>query len=328
MRPIGVIANPAAGKDIRRLSAGASVSGNREKTAILRRALVGALEAGATDFVYMDDPHRVAGAAFADCQVNAEPLPCIGPPCARHSADAAEQMRARQCAALLVLGGDGTARAAVSGWRDCVLLPLSTGTNNAFPVSVEATVAGAALGLIGRGAVRAEQVSRRAKIIDVEIEGEHPDLALIDAVLVTDAFIGAKALLDAGKFRLAVLTRADPASVGSCGLGGLLQPLADADDGGLSLAFGAGGRDYRAPLAPGRFGTVSVTGVEPLALGRRVVASGPGMLAFDGERERILAPDQTVAFSVTRTGPRVVDTAKVMRLAAKLKLFAAGPGCS
>ena len=39
----------------------------------------------------------------------------------------------------LILGGDGTSRAFVKGWRDASLLPLSTGTNNVFPRLAEAT---------------------------------------------------------------------------------------------------------------------------------------------------------------------------------------------
>ncbi|MER3421665.1 MAG: ATP-NAD kinase, partial [Chloroflexota bacterium] len=45
--PIGLIANPAAGKDIRRLVAHASVFDNAEKRHILQRVVLGALAAGA-----------------------------------------------------------------------------------------------------------------------------------------------------------------------------------------------------------------------------------------------------------------------------------------
>ena len=46
MKSIGIIANPSSGKDIRRLTARASVFDNREKAAIVRRAVAGAMAAG------------------------------------------------------------------------------------------------------------------------------------------------------------------------------------------------------------------------------------------------------------------------------------------
>ena len=48
MGPIGIIANPASGKDIRRLVAHASVFDNQEKRNILRRAIHGAQRGVAT----------------------------------------------------------------------------------------------------------------------------------------------------------------------------------------------------------------------------------------------------------------------------------------
>ena len=326
IQPIGVIANPASGKDIRRLSAGASLSDNREKVAILRRALAGATGAGATAFVFMDDPRGLAASAFERTGLDAEPLPCTGPESAAQSSWAARQMCERQCAAILVLGGDGTNRAVVSGWRDPVLLPLSTGTNNVFPIVAEGTVAGAALGLISLGAVQATQVCRQTKVIDIEVEGEASDLALIDAVLTRDTFVGAKALLDTAALKFAVLSRADPASTGMSSVGGLLQPLCDAQDGALALTFGSSGRSYQAALAPGRFETVSVASLAQLELGQRISAEGPGLLAFDGERDRILQAGQRVTFSVSRTGPHLIDTRKVMQLAAELRLLESRSG--
>jgi len=66
------------------------------------------------------------------------------------------QMMAGHCsAAVVLLGGDGTMRAAVPGLGDTPMLALSTGTNNAFPVMIEATVAGMALGMIATRAAPA-----------------------------------------------------------------------------------------------------------------------------------------------------------------------------
>ena len=66
--PIGIVVNPSSGKDVRRLVARASVFDNREKGAIVRRAIVGALNAGASCFAFMDDSHNIAGSALEELQ--------------------------------------------------------------------------------------------------------------------------------------------------------------------------------------------------------------------------------------------------------------------
>ena len=72
-------------------------------------------------------------------------------------------MIAQRCsAAVVLLGGDGTMRAAAPGLGDTPMLALSTGTNNAFPIMMEATVAGMAVGLIATG--RAHAPTARAKV--------------------------------------------------------------------------------------------------------------------------------------------------------------------
>jgi hypothetical protein len=45
------------------------------------------------------------------------------------------------------------------------------------------------------------------------------------------------------------------------------------------------------------------------------------VLAFDGERERVLKPGQQALLWVERTGPRVVDVPATMRLAAERGSF-------
>ena len=157
-RTIGIIVNPASGKDVRRLVAKASVFDNREKSAIVRRALVGALNAGANKFAFLDDSHNIAGGAFEELEEKLEVtvVPCIKTASALDTIRGATAMRDQDPIANLILGGDGTSRAFVKGWRDASLLPLSTGTNNVFPRLAEATVAGSALGALACGGVSVE----------------------------------------------------------------------------------------------------------------------------------------------------------------------------
>ena len=141
---IGIVANPASCKDVRRLVARASVFDNREKCAIIRRALSGAINAGASRFAYLDDSHNIAGGALEELGYDCETVrvPCIGTNSALDTVRGASDLAQHDCVATLILGGDGTSRAFVKGWREAVMLPLSTGTNNVFPRVAEATIAG------------------------------------------------------------------------------------------------------------------------------------------------------------------------------------------
>lgn len=63
-KPVGIIANPFSGKDIRRISAYAATSNNLGKVQILQRVLVGLAEAGVKEVLYMPDPSNLVPAAF------------------------------------------------------------------------------------------------------------------------------------------------------------------------------------------------------------------------------------------------------------------------
>ena len=325
MRAVGLVANPASGKDIRRLAGKASVFDNREKLAIVRRAVIGAIAAGARRFVYMSDSHGIVEQAIAETTiprgVRFEALPSSGTASAMDTIVAAEQMAQRDCAVVLVLGGDGTNRAFVRGWRDATLVSLSTGTNNVFPVMAEATVAGMALGLIAADKVASRLVATQAKVIDVVIEAEEQDIALIDAVITRDAFIGAKALLDPSQLKEALLCRAEPAAVGITSLGGLVRPVSDKDDFGLHLTFTKGGRQLLAPMGPGMFAKVEIGKTRLVKFDQAVKAQGPSVIALDGERERVIAPGQRIEMRISRRGPWVVDLAATLQRAAKQKIF-------
>ncbi len=226
-------------------------------------------------------------------------------------------MRAAGCAVLVTLGGDGTNRAVARGWLDAPLVAVSTGTNNVFPSMVEGTVAGAAAGLIAGGAVPLGEVAAQSKRVHIVVEGEADDLALVDAALVEGTFVGARALWEPERLRLVVLTRAEPAAIGLSALGGLLAPLDAEEDAGLMLTFGPGGVVVRAPLAPGLYQDVAVAAVERLALGEPVTVEGPGILALDGERERVLRPGQRAVLRVLRDGPWLVDVRRTLWTAAR-----------
>lgn len=315
---VGIVANPASGRDVRRRLSNAAPSTIHEKVTIVRRVAIGAVEAGATRLVVLPDPHGICRRAFSTLDLGVEIVEVDVPKTydERESILVAKAMRDDGVGAVVVLGGDGTNRAVALGWPDVPVVPLSTGTNNAFPVHVEPTVGGAAAGLVASKAVALDDVARHAKVVRVEVDGERDDLALIDALLTEERHAGSLLLFEPAAMRLAVLARANPAAVGISSIAGLLRPCHPDDDAGVVVHFADDGPTFvTAPVAPGLYERIGVTSSAELALGEVVTTSGPAVLALDGERQRMVHGD--VRLRVARDGPRVIDVDRAMAAAAR-----------
>lgn len=320
---VGVLANPASGRDVRRLAARAGLSTLESKRNQVMRAVIGATAGGAERILIPKDPLRVAVGAVEGLAVEvAVETIDVG---ARHAADdtrrAAHRMRELGCDVLIVLGGDGTNRAVAQSWPDAPIVAISTGTNNAFPRMVEATTAGLAAGLVASRAVPLDEVAMRAKVVRFGAAGAVEDLALIDAVHLVDDDVGNLMPFDAERIRTVVLTRADPAGIGVSPIGGLLEPCRAEDDFGVLVrctTHEEGGRALLVPISPGLFRRVHVGEVRRLALGESVVVEGEGVLALDGDRERALSPGHPFRLRVVREGPLAIDVARTLAVAARL----------
>lgn len=323
MAIVGIVVNPNAGKDIRRLVSSATHVSDVTKVGIVRRAIVAAAESGATRILLAPDRHRLAERAADGLNLPVEIVdePVTG---TRHdSIGAARRFWKEGAAAVIALGGDGTSRDVALGWPDAPLIPISTGTNNVFPFTVDGTSAGAAAGLLASGAVAPDEVVRRAKRVSVVVDddGRHDDVAVVELALVDTRFVGARAVRDAASIRAVVAAVATPASTGLSSIAGRVHPVDRWEPGGVLVRLGRGGRRVRVPLAPGDFTTLEVAEVRPLAEGEVVEFDGPGVLAFDGERDRPLSPSARVTASVDRSGPLLIDVERVLVLAAREKLF-------
>jgi hypothetical protein len=317
-RPVGILVNPLSGRDVRRLAARAGTSTPDDKRNQVQRIIVGAAAAGAERVVLVSDPFRIANAAVEalGVEIEVEMLDLAARCHPRDTPAAAEAMRQLGCGVLVVLGGDGTNRQIAKRWPDAPLVPISTGTNNVFPGRIEATMAGAAAGLVASGRVSLDDASRPAKVVRVEIAGEKEDLALIDAVHLVDDSTGNRMPYEPDKIRRLVVSRAEPCAVGISPIAGLLHPMGADEDGGVEVECGAHGDPLLVPISPGLYTKLGVVTSRALALGERVTLTGPGLLAFDGDRERNLAPGQEAHLWVERSGPRVIDVERTLREAA------------
>ena len=336
MSIVGILVNPRSGSDVRRLLTSAGSSTIDGKVSILRRIIHGAAEAGAEQVVLTRDPFSITRRATENLQLPLK-LGFLDLPLRhdeRDSVDAAKAMQDAGCGSVVSLGGDGTNRALALGWPDAPLIPLSTGTNNAFPFHVEPTVAGMAAGLVATGAVDLLAHSARAKVVAVEVHGGDSgtdnDMALIDAIAVDDPYVGSLELFDPETIMLGVFTRADPAAIGFSGLAATVLPCSSDEERGVVLEFMPPSQDpprlVRAPLAPGWFATVGLARVEYLDLDTSVEVDGPCLLAFDGERSRRLHSGQTASLRVMRQGPWVIDVGAAVHSGARTGAFEIGVG--
>lgn len=327
MATVGVIVNPWAGKDIRRLHAAVGHTPDTVKAGIVRRVVIAAAECGATRILLGNDASGLAARAVHGLELGV-PIEFLDEEPTGSRLDtvrAATRMWKEQCGAVVVLGGDGTCRDVAIGWPDVPLVAISTGTNNVFPRAVDASSAGAAAALVATGAVAIGEMGRRAKRISVHIAdpiaGHSDDMALVEVALIDAEFSGARAVVDASAIRHVVAATATPASTGVSSIAGRLHPVSRDDDGGVYVRFGPGGRRLRMPLMPGSFASVDVAEVRALTSGESVEVTGPGMLAFDGERDRRVGPDATITMTVDHSGPLVIDVEQTLIRAAHDRRF-------
>lgn len=326
---LGIIVNPHSGRDARRLFARAGTSTIEDKRNQVTRIVVGAAAAGVERILLSRDAFRITSAAT---DALALPVHCefLDLETTGHAVDsqmAARAMRAAGCEAVIALGGDGTSRAITQAWRDVVLLPLSTGTNNVFPFEVEATIAGAAAGLVASGRLARPDAAHRAKILEVTCDDGRESLALIDAAFLVGDHPGSLLQVDPEKLARILLTRAEPGSIGLSPVGGLVMPCGSDDEFAVSVRTRPGphatrsGKTLRAPLSPGLYETVGIDSVERVELDCSIRWDGPGLLAFDGDREIVLEAGQSASLCVRRQGPWVIDPKRALRAAASQGLF-------
>jgi predicted polyphosphate/ATP-dependent NAD kinase len=328
---VGLIANPASGHDMRRLISGASVFTNTEKVHVVRRLLSGFGAVGVSRVLVMPDS---AGLSLGISRAAAQHRPELTGPwpaievleleqrgSAADSVHAAEEMMARGVGAIVVLGGDGTARAVASACGSTPLLALSTGTNNAFGITIDGTVAGLAAGLVSTGACAVPEACYQAKELIVR-HGAVTEIALVDMAVIDQDRVGARAVWDPGLVLEVAVTFAEPHAVGLSAIAGAISPCGRREPSGRLLRMGEG-RTVLAALAPGLMRSVAVADHAALLPGQPVeLSTSHGVIALDGERELVFhadGPRPTIELSLA--GPLVIDVEATMALAAERGLL-------
>jgi predicted polyphosphate/ATP-dependent NAD kinase len=335
MITVGIIANPASGKDIRRLVAHGSVFDNDEKVSIVKRVLLGLEAVGVERVRIMPDRFGIGLKALHGLKLTLD-ADLLEMPAFFNQDDsrrAAGLLAERGARCIVTLGGDGTNRAVARACGQVPLMPISTGTNNVFPFMIEATTAGLAAGVVACG--KAGAAVSHAPRIDINLllpgagergsgyEGQPDDMALVDAAIYDERFVAARAIWDSAKIKEVVLTRAEPGNIGLSSIGAHLLAGGYPNGHGVYVRLDSSGQPVRAPIAPGLFQTVYVAEHRLLAPGDEVVVrpERPCVLALDGEREIELRAGAAVRLRLNPRGPRVIDPRQAIAVAARAGVF-------
>jgi predicted polyphosphate/ATP-dependent NAD kinase len=332
---VGIMANPASGRDVRRLVAHGSVFSLAEKCNMIirllaalgstgvERALIAPDRSGiterlrrATDIGALDELSTQA--AFLDIPVEDGPNDTVR---------AIERMVALGVGAIVVLGGDGTQRLAARACGETPILALSTGTNNVFPQVREATIAGLAAGLVTTGLVTTREGVERNKTLWVELSSGRREMAVVDVSICSDVWVGARAVWHPESISQIFVAFAEADAIGLSSIAGLLRPVSRTEALGLRVDLApleTARAILHAPIAPGLLAPVGIAAVSELRLGeRQAVRLAQGTIAIDGERELAFSAGDQVTVRLDQQGPFTIDVDKTMAAAVRKGLFLA-----
>ncbi|WP_236166288.1 ATP-NAD kinase family protein [Pseudomonas juntendi] len=332
---VGIIANPASGRDLRRLTASAGLYSSTDKASAIQRLLAAF---GIGQVLLPSDMTGIAAAVLkashgpAALDQHWPAIEILDLPLSQTVADtrlATRRMVERGVALIAVLGGDGTHKAVAAEAQDVPLLTLSTGTNNAFPELREATSAGLAGGLLATGRVPASIGLRRNKRLVVTVPQQQlAEWALVEVAVSPQRFIGARALSRSEDLAEVFACFAEPHAIGLSALCGLWCPVSrQAPHGAWIRLASSAEQALLAPLAPGLLQACGITAsgtLLPDVAHRLSLASGT--LALDGEREIEFAEHDTPTITLDHRGPLSVDVEAVLAHAARHHLLAVPRG--
>lgn len=329
MKSIGIIANPASGKDIRRLVSHATVVDNNEKVNIVKRVILSAQGCGVDRIYIMPDTFLIGYKAREDLRISKElkiDVEILNMNIKGNVTDtieAAKIMEEKGVKCIVVLGGDGTNRAVAKAITNTPLIGVSTGTNNVYPEMLEGTVVGMAAGAIASGICSMDETCRKDKKIEILKDGQLIDIALVDCVISKQKYVGSKAIWNMEDIDMVIVSRAHPASIGFSTIVGTSLIVRAEDDFGALIHVNSGDQRVKAPIAAGTIQEITVDRPKILQLDEsfHFDPTYNGIIAVDGEREVPFKIGENIEIKITRNGPYRVIVDKTLELAQRNGFF-------
>lgn len=258
---VGIIANPASGRDLRRLTANAGLYSSTDKASAIQRLLAAF---GATGIGQVLLPSDMTGIAAAVLKASQGPvahdqhwpaIEILDLPLTQTVADtrlATRQMVERGVAMIAVLGGDGTHKAVAAEAGDAAA-DLVHRHQQCLPRTARGHQRRPGGGLLASGRVPASIGLRRNKRLLVKVpEQQLAEWALVEVAVSPQRFIGARALSRSEDLCEVFACFAEPHAIGLSALCGLWCPVSRQDPHGAWVRLNPGAEQaLLAPLAPG-----------------------------------------------------------------------------
>ena len=333
---VGLVANPFSARDIRRVISNASSLQVSDRAQIVMRVLSGLRACGVRRVLMMPEKGGIIRLLKRDLQryqqMGNNRFPELEMTDTRISGTVDDTFAATQAMvdsgvkAIVVLGGDGTHRAVAKFCGQVPIAGISTGTNNAFPEHREPTITGLAVGLAATGRVPESVSLSPNKLLRIDINGgERHDIALVDIVVSTERYIGARALWRTENLRELFVTFSDPEVIGMSAIAGLLEPVSRNDSDGLHVLLDVpevASTLLQVPIAPGLIRTVGLQSWQRLEAGISIILKqSSGTIALDGERELEFGTEDNVQVTLNENAFRTVDVGACMHYTGKHRLL-------
>lgn len=316
MYKIGVIVNPDAGRDIRRLSAFAEYMDSNRKT-LLATQFIGALYTLCRDIEfyimpdinYTDEKIRKNLHMFNMPDEKIIKLNIEQNNNEEDTIEAAKKFEDLQVDFVFICGGDGTNRLVFETASKLVLLPLSTGTNNAFPFRLNPT----SMALAAYYYLKNDILPVRCKAIEVNLNGRL-SYALVDVAVLDINTLGSKAILEIESLKELFLTVACMENIGLSTIGAVHGRIDIYDQVGYHVSFNNGKNKVFVPFAPGIIKEVSFESIYKIRIDETIkLNTNDCVLALDGERMIEVNGQTELYITLREKGPLVIDAPDILK---------------
>ena len=315
---VGIIVNPLSGKDIRRLVASASVVSTHMKSNEILKLYAGLTAYNIKKVYVMPDYSDISRRAREQYSTKIETI-LINTKildAEETTIQAAKEMEAKKVGCIIVFGGDGTCRLVSKHLKETPILPVSTGTNNLFPLNLEGTVAGIAAAKFCL-LKNLEKYSNREKKLEIFKNNELVDSSLVDVVISKTPYIGSRAIWDINNVDEIFISKVSHEGIGFSSIGYSLIKKDLSFNRGVHISLGQ--NDYGNPkkimsaIAPGKIEEIEILGWKEFSDNKKIsVKLSSGTVALDGERTIEFNPSQKISVKLNIDGPYCLKVKEIL----------------
>ena len=154
------------------------------------------------------------------------------------------------------------------------------------------------------------------KLDNIIKNGKIVDLALIDAVIVNESYIGSRALWHPEHLEEIFVTRSTSHDIGMVSIAGRLAEVKETDEGGIFLSVGENGKLVKAAIAPGVIKNIPVSEWRKVKQGEIVeLKAKRRIIALDGERELVVKKNEKLSMQLSYAPVDFLEYEDVLKLA-------------